>query len=255
MIFLIKEMKKISKNSPLPLYYQLKELLFELIKDGRLKTGDRLPAERKLAEYQNVSRMTVKKAVDELVNNGYLVRKQGSGTYVAELNKKYEISPIASFSEEMKKKDLIFKTELIKFDIIINKNAAVKLNIETEDRIYHLQRLRIIDELPFLLENTYLPAKNFPSLEKEDLQESSLFRIMKEKYGCILSRAEAEVEPVIINKDTAEQMGIKKKVLGLYLEQFTYSSDNQILEYTSAHYRSESYKFKLKFKLNNLEEV
>ncbi|MGM0602731.1 MAG: GntR family transcriptional regulator [Bacillota bacterium] len=252
---MIEQLRKISKNSPLPLYYQLKELLLKLIVDGKLKTGDRLPAERKLAEYQNVSRMTVKKAVDELVNNGYLIRKQGSGTFVAELNKEYQISPIASFSEEMKKKDLNFKTELLKFEITNNINAAEKLNINTEDQIYYLQRLRIIDEIPFLLENTYLPAKDFPSLEREDLQQNSLFRIMKEKYGCILSRAEAEVEPVIIDKDTAEKMRLEKQELGLYLEQFTYSSENKILEYTSAHYRSDSYKFKLKFRLNNFKEV
>lgn len=97
-------MEIINKNSPLPLYYQLKENILKALKKEEFKVGERLPAERELAEYHNISRMTVKKAIDILVDNNYLIRKQGSGTFVNDYQKNYSISPLLSFSQEMEKR-------------------------------------------------------------------------------------------------------------------------------------------------------
>src|SRR6056297_3635085 len=105
-------MQEINKKSPLPLYYQLKESILNAVKNKEFDVGDQLPSERELAEYHNISRMTVKKAVDILVDNGYLLRKQGSGTFVTDYQQSYSISPLLSFTKEMEKKGLNYTTKI-----------------------------------------------------------------------------------------------------------------------------------------------
>lgn len=243
-------MQQINKSSPLPLYYQLKEIILTAIKNGEFKVGDRLPSERELAEYHNISRMTVKKAVDILVDNGYLNRKQGSGTYISDYQESYSISPLLSFSKEMEKKGLSYKSKLLNFSKIKDKNISKKMNLDPAKELYHIQRLRLIENKPFLLENTYLSAETFIGLEKEELENNSLYKIIKDKYQIRLVNAEAEVEAVIFDSQTSAKMKVKEGMLGLYFEQFSKNDNNKIIEYTSAYYRNDNYKFKFTFNLD-----
>lgn len=244
-------MRKVNKNSPLPLYYQLKENILEQIKDGDFKKGDKLPSERELAEYHDISRMTVKKAVDILVDSGYLYKKQGSGTYIASGREKYTISPLASFTNEMIKKGLDFKSKVIKFEEIYEKKVSEKFKLNPETEFYHLQRLRLIEDQPFLLENTYLPEYLVPNLSIKDLKNDSLYKILKEKYNIHLKKADAEIEAVILSEEIAEKMKLEEGMLGIYYEQFSRNSEGEIIEYTSAYYRNDNYRFKFTFNLDS----
>jgi GntR family transcriptional regulator len=243
-------MQEINKNSPLPLYYQLKESILNAIKAKKFEVGERLPSERELAEYHNISRMTVKKAVDILVDNGYLIRKQGSGTFVTDYQQSYSISPLLSFSKEMEKKGINYTTKILSYTKIKDKKAAKKMNLSPEAELLKLERLRLIEDKPFLLENTYLAFDNFKDLKKEDLENNSLFKIIKNKYNIQLSNAEAEVEAVIFDAGIADKMKVKEGMLGLYFEQFSKNENADIIEYTSAYYRNDNYKFKFTFELD-----
>ncbi len=243
-------MQEINKNSPLPLYYQLKESILTAIKNKEFEVGDRLPSERELAEYHNISRMTVKKAVDILVDNGYLNRKQGSGTFISDYQESYSISPLLSFSREMEQKGLSYKSKLLQFSKIKNDKISKKMNLSSDKELYHIQRLRLIEGKPFLLENTYLSAEKFIGLEKNEIENNSLYKIIKEKYGIKLINAEAEVEAVIFDSQTAKKMQVQEGILGLYFEQFSKNENNNIVEYTSAYYRNDNYKFKFSFDLD-----
>jgi GntR family transcriptional regulator len=242
-------MQEINKNSPLPLYYQLKESILNAVKNKEFDVGDRLPSERELAEYHNISRMTVKKAVDILVDNGYLLRKQGSGTFVTDYQQSYSISPLLSFTKEMEKKGLNYTTKILNFTEIKDQNAAAKMNLDSEAKLFKLERLRLIENKPFLLENTYLAAENFSNLKKDELENNSLFKLIKDKYNIQLSNAEAEVEAVIFDSTIADKMQVKEGMLGLYFEQFSKNENEEIIEYTSAYYRNDNYKFKFTFDL------
>lgn len=243
-------MEEINKKSPLPLYYQLKESILTAVKNKEFKVGERLPSERELAEYHNISRMTVKKAVDILVDNDYLIRKQGSGTFVADYQQSYSISPLLSFTKEMEKKGLNYTTKILAFNKIKNYKIASKMDLSPDSKLIKLERLRLIENKPFLLEKTFLAADNFKNLKKEELKNNSLFKIIKNKYDIKLSNAEAEVEAVIFNAETAAKMQIKEGLLGLYFEQFSKNEKEEIIEYTSAYYRNDNYKFKFTFDLN-----
>ncbi len=242
-------MQEINKNSPLPLYYQLKESILNAVKNKEFDVGDRLPSERELAEYHNISRMTVKKAVDILVDNGYLLRKQGSGTFVTDYQQSYSISPLLSFTKEMEKKGLNYTTKILNFTELKDQNAADKMNLKPAAKLFKLERLRLIENKPFLLENTYLAAENFSNLKKDELENNSLFRLVKEKYNIQLCNAEAEVEAVIFDSTIADKMQVKEGMLGLYFEQFSKNENEEIIEYTSAYYRNDNYKFKFTFDL------
>ncbi|MGP3777248.1 GntR family transcriptional regulator [Halanaerobium saccharolyticum] len=243
-------MQEINKNSPLPLYYQLKESILNAVKAEEFEVGERLPSERELAEYHNISRMTVKKAVDILVDNGYLIRKQGSGTFVTDYQQSYSISPLLSFSKEMEKKGLNYTTKILSYTDISDSKAAEKMNLKAETKLLKLERLRLIENKPFLLENTYLAFNDFKDLKKEELENSSLFKILKDKYDIQLSNAEAEVEAVIFDAGIADKMQVKEGMLGLYFEQISKDENSEIIEYTSAYYRNDNYKFKFTFDLD-----
>ena len=243
-------MEEINKNSPLPLYYQLKESILQAVKNKEFKVGEQLPSERELAEYHNISRMTVKKAIDILVDNGYLSRKQGSGTFVSNYQESYSISPLMSFTKEMEKKGLNYTTKILNFGKIKDKKVAAKMNLKPEQDLFQLERLRLIEKKAFLLEKTYLAAKKFKDLKQEELKNNSLFKIIKNKYNIQLSNAEAEVEAVIFNDQIARKMQVKEGLLGLYFEQISRNEKKEIIEYTSAYYRNDNYKFKFKFDLD-----
>ncbi|CCU80516.1 regulatory protein GntR, HTH:UbiC transcription regulator-associated [Halanaerobium saccharolyticum subsp. saccharolyticum DSM 6643] len=242
-------MKEINKNSPLPLYYQLKESILKAIKNEEIVVGEKIPSERELAEYHNISRMTVKKAVDILVNNDYLIKKQGRGTFVSNYKESYSISPLSSFTKEMEKKGLNYKNKILDFSKIKDKKIAKKLNFKENDEFFKFERLRLIENKPFLLEKTYLSTKKIANLKQEDLKNNSLFKLIKNKYNIKLKNAEAEIEAVILNDQVAKKMKVKEGMLGLYFEQISRDENDEIIEYTSAYYRNDNYKFKFKFDL------
>lgn len=117
-------MKIVSKESPIPLHYQIKEILQEMIENEELKSGDAIPTERELCMIQGVSRMTVNKAIMSLVNEGLLYREQGKGTFVAKPKKNKEIAGLKSFSEIMHDKGIKTETKILFFNI---KQATKKI--------------------------------------------------------------------------------------------------------------------------------
>lgn len=245
---MIEEMIVINRSSPLPLYYQLKKDIIRLIDEGKFNKGDKIPSERKLCAYHNVSRMTVNKAIEQLVQEGYLYREQGKGTFVAEWEQTRIISPLSSFTSEMEKRGFSSFTRLKKWGKIkAGVELADRLQIEPEDKLYRLERIRFVDDDPFLWEKVHLPVKFCPDLKKNELNNNSLYRVLKEKYHYNLSYAEATVEPVLLNNRVASELEADESTLGLLFYQLTYLKEGKPIEWTEAYYRNDNYKFRFKF--------
>lgn len=150
----------INKNSPIPIYYQLGEQIKALIEKGELKPGDALPPEREFAEKYQISRMTVRQAFTQLVNEGYLYRMQGKGTFVAERKIEQLLQGVTSFSEDMKARGLEPSSELIRFEMQpAAASIAEQLSIDESDPVYEIERIRLADGVPMALETSYLPVK------------------------------------------------------------------------------------------------
>ncbi|MBM7558209.1 GntR family transcriptional regulator [Halanaerobacter jeridensis] len=237
--------EKVSKDNPLPLYHQLKEILSKKIKDEVLEPGDPIPTERELVDVHGISRMTARKAVMALVNEGLLYREQGRGTFVAEPEPKmkHELSELTGFTEEMKEKGLETKTEIVDFDLEIASNDIRKhLELPTEiEQVIKVKRLRYVEKEPFSLETVWIPYDLVPDLTEEVLTGASLYEIFRKKYGHQLEEARQTVEPIMVTENEGELLTISSKALALLFRRTTYLKEERIIEYTKAIYRSDNF--------------
>lgn len=237
-------MRKVAKNSPVPKYYQLKEILKEMIENEELKPGDSIPTEMELCGYHEVSRMTARKAIQCLVYEGLLYREQGRGTYIAHPKEKRNVSQLLSFTEEMRARGEELKNKVLLFEEKApNKKILKLLNFDkSTDLVYEIKRLRIVSGIPVAIESAHIPNSIAPGLLKEDIERNSLYNLLENKYAVKLSYGKQSVEPVILTSYECDLLGINENKLGLLFERVTYSENNQAIEYTKSIYRSDIYK-------------
>jgi len=240
-------LRRVLKDNPLPLYYQLKEILMELIENEILKPGDLIPSERELSELHGMSRMTARKAIMDLVIEGVLYREQGKGTFVSKPKIKQQLSQLKGFTEQMKEKGLKTETKILSFLI---KRATMKiceyLNLPKEDRmIFEIRRIRYVEDEPFSIETVWLPFNMCSDLSKESLEGDSLYRLFKEKYGYNLDYARQSIEPTSLNEYESSLLKLEPKTLALLFRRMTFLDDGRVIEYTKAIYRSDKYKYEV----------
>jgi GntR family transcriptional regulator len=162
----------IDRQSPVPLYYQLKEILLELIESEEVAPNTPIPTEKELEEQHQVSRTTVRQAIAELVNNGYLYRQQGVGTFVSRPKIGHNAQELLSFTDEMRLRRVKPGTQLLHFNRIVpSKKVARRLGLLAGEEVYEIQRLRFVDSEPVGLHTSYLPVHNVPGLTYRKLEE------------------------------------------------------------------------------------
>jgi len=240
-------MQKVSKISPLPLYYQIKNIIREMIENEEIKPGEMLPAERELCEIQGVSRMTVNKAIMDLVNEGIVYREQGKGTFVAVPKEKHEISKLKGFTEEMESKGLKSSTHILSFIVKpATKQLKIVLNLQAnESSVIEIIRLRITNEEPLAIETAWIPNNIFKGLTEDVIEGKSLYSIFREKYGVDLAMAKQTIEPIILNEYEANLLKQKENSVALMFKRTTYLKDGSPIEHTNAIYRSDRYKYEI----------
>lgn len=166
-----------------PIYVKIMDNIHKYISENNLIPGDRIPTEIELMKKYDVSRATVRKAVQELENEGIIEKKHGLGTFVAEVKMSIEFKGFFSFSEEVKKqcngkepKTKILSFKKIKLD---RKKIIDKLELLNNEEVYYIERLRFIDNDPVMLEISYLPVRFFEGLKKDELVTGSIYTVMK----------------------------------------------------------------------------
>lgn len=247
-------MKKVNKNNPLPLYYQLKEIINEMIDNNELNPGDLVPTERELCEYQNISRMTARKAIMTLVHEGVLYREQGKGTFVSEPKTFHQLYDLnKGFTGAMEKIGLQTSSKLLQFAIKdANMQVLNNLNLkEKNKKVLKIKRLRIVEDTPFAIETTYLPLYLCEDLTKAEIEEKSLYSILKEKYNYTVYNDKQTIEPIILNDYESELLNLENAPLALYIERTVYLKDSTPLEFTKSIYTSNKYKYEISFKLGD----
>ncbi|QAT40355.1 GntR family transcriptional regulator [Clostridium sp. JN-9] len=243
-------MRKVLKNSPIPLHYQLKEIIQEMIENEELKPGDLLPTERELCEIQGISRMTANKAILSLVNEGLLYREQGRGTFIAEPKINQQLSELKGFTEEMRGKGYNTSSKILSFRIKeVTKNNSVILNLDYgKDLVFEIDRLMIIDNEPFVIEKVTIPENLCKNLTIEKIQDNSLYKVLKNDYGYSITNAKQTIEPVILSEEQCKLLNQKKDSLALLFRRTAYIENNVPIEYTKSFYRSDKYKYEVTLK-------
>jgi len=230
---------KLDQSSGLPLYQQLQRALRHAIETRLLGPDDALPPERDLATDFSVSRITVRKAIDGLVSEGLLVRRQGSGTFVrARVEKNF--SKLTSFSEDMRARGRNPRSVWLRRSAgTVTPEESLTLRASPGTPVYRFHRIRFADDVPMALEYATILASCLPSL---DAVESSLY-VALERAGHRPVRALQRLRAVLFTAEQAELLQAQEKDPGLLVERLGFLTDGRTAEFTQSYYRGDIYDF------------
>lgn len=227
-----------------PLYIQIAESLIAQIEAGELQPGSRLPGERELSERLSVQRETVRQALSVLENQGLIYRRHGSGTFIAEPKIEREASRLFPFTRAMQRKGYQPGARIIQMEkIMANTAVAHELDLPVSFFIYQIQRLRLINQEPVVLENASVPANLFPDLEKFDLAARSLYEVMETEYGARVSQASQSLEAVTATEFEAELLGIKEGHPLMLERRLTFDQYGRRVEFSKDLFRGDRFRF------------
>lgn len=233
----------IDKNSPIPIYHQLEKLIKQLIADGELKPGDMIPSEREYADKYKVSRMTIRQAIVNLVNERYLYRVKGKGTFIMEKKLEQSLQGLTSFSEDMKSRGMKASSKLISFEIIpADSKLADQLGIQEHGPVYEIKRIRLAEEEPMALERTYISANKVKGLTEEIVQQS-LYKYIEEKLNLKIAKGTQEIEAVLVNSEEVKYLQVLEHSPIMLIQRTTSLEDGTIFEVVKSSYRADRYKF------------
>lgn len=227
------------KNSPIPIYYQLAEELRKKINDGVWPAGHCIDSERILSEEYNLSRMTVRQAIGELVQAGILTREKGKGTFVCE--PKIKQRDIMSFTEIMESSGVEFKTEVVSFDRIEADEEMYSLL--KADELFKIHRLRIVKAVIIAEEIIYIPYNTVPELDKKDL-EGSFYKYL-DSHGLSVNSTDVSIQAVLIDDYYRGLFRLSGNVPLLKVSSKSYTTDENLLFIEESVYRSDKYTFEV----------
>ena len=210
-----------------PLYKQLEEKIRKEIDAGERAAGSRLPTENELSESYHVSRVTVRKALAVLSESGYLERKSGKGTFVAEKKLQRNITEVISFSDMCRMKNAIPGAKTIKIaSEDPSERDLTEMSLHEGDKILVVERIRYMDNVPVILEFNKFP-ESFSFLFGEDLNDSSLYEILR-KHNIILDHSRKTLDIVFANAQEAKSLNISKGYPLLRISSTIHDVDNTI---------------------------
>jgi GntR family transcriptional regulator len=206
-----------------------------------LDVGAAIPAERNLGEELGVSRVTIRRAVDDLVRDGYLERRHGSGTFVAQSKLAHPITA-SSFSADMERRGMQPSSHILSVArITAGAPLSWRLGIDRDDEIFQLRRVRLADNVPMAIETVHLPVALVPGLDTNELEHRSLYAILKEQYGLTIASGTQTIEPTMTNDEESAILGVPEGSLAFLCRLTTAISDGRVVEYTRGLYRGDRY--------------
>jgi GntR family transcriptional regulator len=222
---------------------QVMNYYIPLIKSGKLKEGDKMPTEEEICSLFNISRITVRRALDGLMQNGYIYKLQGKGSFITTKKTGFQLNHLKGFTEEMRMLGKEASSEVISLDIITpSEKVAEILNIDISQKIYMLIRLRNADGLSIAIERVHLPFYRFPTLSAEDLS-GSLYEILRQNFGCESYQGIQEIRAGLASEKDSQLLNIAKGAAVLYIDRTTYEQDGTVFEYVESTYRGDKYQF------------
>jgi GntR family transcriptional regulator len=227
-----------SRRNGVPAYKRIQAAILKRLELGLLKPGDLVNSERELAKIHKVSLMTARHALAGLEREGMVVRRRGSGTFVAP--PKIHFNKLMSYTEQMSSRSLPVSSKLISLGMIdTEQEIAARLNLPAASRLIRLERLRLGGDEPFAIEICYLSADDFAGLTESALDRVSLFSILEHDYGLEIAHADEEVDATIADPHTARLLGIPQSSPVLRIRQVIYSTKGKAALYVLGLYRSD----------------
>jgi GntR family transcriptional regulator len=229
-----------------PIYQQLNQRLRSLVQTADFPIGGQFLTERQVSERFQVSRATANKALSNLVAEGLLTFRKGVGTFVSPRSMDYNLRALVSFTEEAIAAGKKPETRVLFFEEITAsqapKDIAQELHVSSQDPLWYMERLRLADGLPVILERRHIVAAYCRTLKKSDLR-GSLYRIWRELYNLDLEGAEQSIRAVNLRREEAKLLGTRQNTAGLLITSVGFLTGHQPLWFERTLYRGDAYEF------------
>jgi DNA-binding GntR family transcriptional regulator len=231
---------ELDRSSPVPLYFQVSQVFEKAIMDGQLKPGDRFENELALASRLNLSRPTTRRAIQELVDKGLLVRKRGVGTQVVQTPVHRPVE-LTSLYDDLTRAGQEPATQVLEYRIgPVSKEIAVHLNLEPDAEVVTMRRLRSSGGQPLAVMTNHLPAALAP--DQDELEKAGLYQALRSR-GVHIRLARQRIGAKAADRDEARLLDEKPKSPLLVMERTAFDDSGRIVEYGSHVYRASRYYF------------
>jgi len=232
------------KASPVPLYFQLKSAIEQLLDSGQWPPDSQVPSERRLCEQFQISRITVRQALAELVREGRLIRSHGRGTFVAQAQLRKPVFPLVSFTQDVREHGMQPGAKVLLFEATQPPPHVMSaLRLGVGDKMLLLKRLRLANGKPMAVETVYLPSRRCPGLLDENLEDVSLYETLTEKYGIVPTRANQQWQAVACPVADAKLLEIQRGSPVLRIEQTTFDRNGRPFEHLESFFRGDKFIF------------
>jgi len=228
-------------------YEQIALDIQQKINQGFFKANDQLPLEKEMCIQYDVSRITIKKAMDQLVMTGLIVKRRGSGSFVKDVDDN-EVTDLSTshqfvgFSNSYMGKEIL--SEVIEFQIINpTEEIANKLKIEVDGFVYYINRVRYVENEPYVIEYTYMPIDIIPGIKREILQDS-IYNYIEKKLHLNIKSAHRVTRAILPTKLEAGYLKVGENFPLLQVEQIAFLDNGQPFEYSKSNHRSDTFEFK-----------
>jgi len=238
--------RAIDPSNIIPKYYQLANILREQIENGTWKANETIPSERQLEQQYNLSRPTIRQAIDLLITQGYLYRIHGKGTFVSPPKLQKGILELTSFSEDMRNRGLEPGQIFLEFGLIAPpKKIKKRLEIlNANQQVLRIKRIRTGNGEPIGIQDSYLNLPDGKAISKQELEErGSIYAILQEKFGIYPAEADETLEVTLASEEEAALLSIPAGSPLLLNERILYSQDRKAIEFVSILYRGDRYKY------------
>jgi len=248
MTSLLQSAQGVKRHSPIPLYRQIADLILQTIRAGRISPGERLPSEFDVADQYHVSRVTVRKAFQELERMGCIYREQGKGTFAARPAIQ-GISGFGSFTAEVTSQGRRASSKVLDFRHVDSLPSQMKERLQVPEEAVAsvpfvlLRRLRLIDEEPVAIEDAYLPQALYPGIESMDYENRSLYDTIAQRWGIVPVWADALIESVVAAPAEADLLGVPTGAPLLVAWRITLTETDEVVEYVKSVYNGSKFIF------------